>query len=427
MSEITTNKIAPLSWIASTWIASGIPFIALSSTAAIMYDSLGLPDNEIAFWTSFIMLPWALKFLWAPLLEMFMTKRYYVYVSQFFLGALFALVSVSLITDSFFGLSIGLFTAIAFAAATQDLAADGIYINELNQKEQQQYLGWQVVFKSTAKALFGPALVALAFVIEESYGLKAAWMTIMMIYALAMTLLGVISANNLPAGGGAVHAVESAPESVVIYWDVVVQFFKKKNIIIGLVFIFFYRLAEAQAIKIAPLFFTATRIEGGLAFDQEETSFTFNVLGVIAFVLGSFLAGYFVAARTLNRMTLLFLCAVMNLSLLVYAYLALFQPVDETPIMLMVAFQHFCYGFGLLALVFYILQEITPGKYRLAYFSFATAMMYFSYIIPGMFSGLLSEYMGYYDFFIWIIICTIPAYFMSGLVPLNNSNNTTAS
>ena len=427
MSEITTNKIAPLSWIASTWIASGIPFIALSSTAAIMYDSLGLPDDEIAFWTSFIMLPWALKFLWAPLLEMFMTKRYFVYVSQFFLGALFALVAVSLIADSFFGLSIGLFTAIAFAGATQDLAADGIYINELNQKEQQQYLGWQVVFKNIAKALFGPALVVLAFVIEESYGLKAAWMTIMMIYALVMMLLGVISAYNLPVGGSAIHAVESAPEAVVIYWDVVVQFFRKKNLTIGLLFIFFYRLAEAQAIKIAPLFFTATRIEGGLAFDQEETSFTFNVLGVIAFVLGSFFAGYFIAARTFNRKTLLFLCTAMNLPLLIYAYLAMYQPVDEMPIMLLVAFQHFCYGFGLLALVFYVLQEITPGKYQLAYFSFASAVMYFAYILPSMFSGLLSDYMGYYDFFIWILICTLPAYFMSALVPLKNTNNTIAS
>ncbi|WP_439504929.1 hypothetical protein [Sediminibacterium sp.] len=427
MSEITTNKIAPLNWISSTWIASGIPFIALSSTAAIMYDSLGLPDDEIAFWTSFIMLPWALKFLWAPLLEMFMTKRYFVYVSQFFLGALFALVSVSLIADSFFGLSIGLFTAIAFAAATQDLAADGIYINELNQTEQQQYMGWQVVFKNIAKVLFGPALVALAFVIEESYGLKAAWMTIMMIYALAMMLLGVISAYNLPVGGKAVHTVESAPEAVVIYWDVVVQFFKKQNLAIGLFFIFFYRLAEAQAIKIAPLFFTATRIEGGLAFDQEETNFTFNVLGVIAFVLGSFVSGYFVAARTFNRKTLLFLCTAMNLSLIIYAYLALFQPVDEMPIMLMVAFQHFCYGFGLLALVFFILQEITPGKYRLAYFSFASAVMYLAYIIPAMFSGLLSEYMGFYDFYIWILICTLPAYFMSAVVPLKNIHHATAS
>ena len=427
MSEITTHKIAPLSWISSTWIASGIPFIALSSTAATMYASFDLPDDEIAFWTSFIMLPWALKFLWAPLLEMFMTKRYFVYVSQFFLGALFALVAVSLISDSFFALSIGLFTAIAFAAATQDLAADGIYINELNPKEQQQYLGWQVVFKNIAKALFGPALVALAFLIEESYGLKAAWMAIMMIYALVMMLLGVISAYNLPTGGGAVHAVESAPESVVIYWDVVVQFFKKKNILIGLFFIFFYRLAEAQVVKIAPLFFKAARIDGGLAFDNDETSFTFGVFGVIAFVLGSFVAGYFVAALSFNRKTLLFLCTAMNLPLLIYAYLALTQPVDEMPIMLLVAFQQFCYGFGLMALVFYILQQIAPGKYQLAFFSFGTAVMYFSYVLPGMFSGILSEYMGYYEFFIWVIICTIPAYFMSALVPLNNSADATAS
>eukprot|EP01041_Mallomonas_annulata_P036883 gene36883-60080_t len=90
----------------------GIPFIALSSTAGIMYHSFELPDEEVVFWTSFIMLPWALKFLWGPLLEMFKTKKYFVYVSQFFLGVLFALVAVSIISDRFFGLSIGLFTAI---------------------------------------------------------------------------------------------------------------------------------------------------------------------------------------------------------------------------------------------------------------------------------------------------------------------------
>ena len=426
MSEITTHKIAPLSWISSTWIASGIPFIALSSTAATMYASFDLPDDEIAFWTSFIMLPWALKFLWAPLLEMFMTKRYFVYVSQFFLGALFALVAVSLISDSFFALSIGLFTAIAFAAATQDLAADGIYINELNPKEQQQYLGWQVVFKNIAKALFGPALVALAFLIEESYGLKAAWMAIMMIYALVMMLLGVISAYNLPVGV-LQFMLLNLPLNRSLFIGMWWFNFSRKRIFSLVYFYFLLSFSGSSSSKNCSFVFKAARIDGGLAFDNDETSFTFGVFGVIAFVLGSFVAGYFVAALSFNRKTLLFLCTAMNLPLLIYAYLALTQPVDEMPIMLLVAFQQFCYGFGLMALVFYILQQIAPGKYQLAFFSFGTAVMYFSYVLPGMFSGILSEYMGYYEFFIWVIICTIPAYFMSALVPLNNSADATAS
>lgn len=427
MSEINTKQVAPLGWIASTWFATGIPFIALSSTAGIMYHSFKLPDEEVAFWTSFILLPWALKFLWAPLLEMFKNKKYFVYVSQFFLGVLFALVAVSIISDRFFGLSIGLFTAIAVFAATQDAAADGVYINELNKFQQQQLIGWQSVFQQLSKAIFGAALVFFAFQIEEVYGLKIAWMTVMIIYAIVMITHGVISVNKLPTGGEAVHAVESAPEAIVIYKDVLIQFLKKKNLWIGLTFIFLYRLAEAQAVKIAPLFFKASRMDGGLGIDKADASFIFDVIGLIAFVLGSLASGYFVAKKTFNRKTLLTLCAVMNIPLMVYSYLAITQPVDELPIILLVAFQQFCYGFGLLALVYYILQEITPGRYRLSYFSFAAAAMNFAFIIPGMFSGYLSEYMGYYEFFIWIIICTIPAFIMSATVPLTNAPEPTAN
>ena len=416
MSEITTKQSSPLGWIASSWMARGIPFIALSGTVAAMYDSFDITDTEITFWTSVIMLPWALKFLWAPLLEMFKTKRYFVYVSQFFLGVLFALVAVSLISDRFFGLSIGFFIAIAVAAATQDAAIDGIYVNELSAKEQQQFAGWQTVFFTLAKSLFGPGMVALAFLLQESYGLKIAWMVVMLIYAVLMITAGVISATKIPEGGTAVHEVESAPEAAVIYKDVMLQFFKKKHLFFGIGFIFLFRLAEAQVVKIAPLFFKASRIEGGLGFDKSDASFIFDIVGLFAIVIGSLAASYFAAAKSFNHKTLMTLCAVMNLSYLVYTYLAIAQPVDELSIIFMVAFQHLCYGFGLMALLFFILQELTPGKYRLANFSFAMAIMYLAYLLPGMVSGFFSDYMGYYEFFVWIIICTIPAYIISALV-----------
>lgn len=426
MSDITNKQISPLGWIASSWMARGIPFIALSSTMATMYDSFDVSDTEVALWTSVIMLPWALKFLWAPLLEMFKTKRYFVYVSQFFLGVLFALVAVSLISDSFFGLSVGFFIAIAVAAATQDAAIDGIYVNELDAKQQQQFAGWQTVFFTIAKSLFGPGLVALAFLLQDSYGLKIAWMVVMLIYAVLMIIAGVISATKIPTGGNAVHEVDSAPEAAVIYKDVILQFVRRKNLLFRIGFVFLFRLAEAQVVKIAPLFFKASRIEGGLGIDKTDTAFIFDVVGLIAFVIGSLAAGYFVAARSFNRKSLLTLCAVMNLSYLVYTYLAIAQPVDEISIIAMVAFQQLCYGFGWMALLFFVLQELTPGKYQLANFSFGMAILYLAYLLPGMVSGYFSDYMGYYEFFVWIIICTIPAYIMSALVPLQANTTSEA-
>ncbi|MBS4064571.1 MAG: MFS transporter, partial [Chitinophagaceae bacterium] len=177
--------------------------------------------------------------------------------------------------------------------------------------------------------------------------------------------------------------------------------------------------------KIAPLFFKASRIEGGLGIDKADASFIFDIVGLVAIVIGSLAASYFAASKSFNRKTLMTLCAVMNLSYLVYTYLAIAQPVDELSIIVMVAFQHLCYGFGLMALIFFILQELTPGKYQLANFSFAMAIMYLAYLLPGMVSGFFSDYMGYYEFFVWIIICTIPAYIMSALVPLNSAPSET--
>lgn len=427
MSEINTKQGSPLGWIASTWMATGIPFIAMSTTVAAMYNSFKLPDTDVAFWTGLIMLPWAFKFLWTPFLEMFKTKKYFVYVSQFFLGVLFALVAVSLISDRFISLSIGLFLAIGVAASTQDAAADGIYIHELDTTLQQRFLGWKTLFQNLAKALFGPGLIMLAFQIEEAYGLKIAWMVVMIIYAIIMIVMGVISANYLPSGGNAVHEVESAPEAIVIYKDVIVQFLKRKNLIAGFGFFFLYRLAEAQVVTIAPLFFKATRVEGGLGIDKDDTSFIFGVIGLIAFIAGSVASGYYVASKTFTRKTLLTLCAIMHVPLLIFAYLAISQPVDDLPIIIMVAFQQFSYGFGLLAIVYFTLQELTPGRYPLANFSFAVGMMHLAYVVPTMFSGYLSDYMGYYEFFIWIIICSIPAFVISATVPLTQSNNATAS
>ena len=251
-------------------------------------------------------------------------------------------------------------------------------------------------------------------------------MVVMLIYAVLMIIAGVISATKIPTGGNAVHEVDSAPEAAVIYKDVMLQFIRRKNLMFGIGFIFLFRLAEAQVVKIAPLFFKASRIEGGLGIDKTDAAFIFDVVGLIAFVIGSLAAGYFVAARSFNRKSLLTLCAVMNLSYLVYTYLAIAQPVDEFSIIAMVAFQQLCYGFGWMALLFFVLQELTPGKYQVANFSFAMAILYLAYLLPGMVSGYFSDYMGYYEFFVWIIICTVPAYIMSALVPLEANKTSEA-
>jgi len=200
MRQPTTPK-SPLFWIPSTWFAMGLPFVALSTASAIMYKNFGISDTSIAFWTSLIMLPWTLKPLWGPFLEMFKTKKYFVYITQIITGSIFGLIAISLHLDHFFSISITLMAIIAISASTHDTAADGIYLNELDPAQQAKYVGWQGAFYNVAKIVSGGLLVYLAGELEKRYGLINAWVTVMSFYCIIMVSLGFYNMKMLPEGG----------------------------------------------------------------------------------------------------------------------------------------------------------------------------------------------------------------------------------
>jgi PAT family beta-lactamase induction signal transducer AmpG len=414
------KKRNPLQWIPTTWFAMGLPFVALSTASAIMYKNFGITDTSIAFWTSLIMLPWTIKPLWGPFLEMFKTKKYFVYITQIITGSIFGLIAISLHLDHFFSISIALMAIIAISASTHDTAADGIYLNELSAAEQAKYVGWQGAFYNVAKIVSGGLLVYLAGELEKKYGLTNAWVTVMLFYCVLMLLLGFYNMKTLPEGGVS-KQVGSLKEGFDVLKDVVITFFQKKNIWYGLAFIVFYRFAEGQAIKITPLFFKATRAEGGLELSTSEIGVLYGVFGAAAFVLGSIVAGNFVSrSGGLTRKSLLILCCFFNLPFAAYAYLAIALPVNLYVIGSAVAIEYFGYGFGFVGLILYIMQQMAPGKYKTAHYAFGSGLTNLGFMLPSMVSGFVSDKIGYQYFFIWVLVSTIPAFLISWLVPLPN-------
>jgi PAT family beta-lactamase induction signal transducer AmpG len=414
------KKRNPLQWIPTTWFAMGLPFVALSTASAIMYKNFGITDTSIAFWTSLIMLPWTLKPLWGPFLEMFKTKKYFVYITQIITGSIFGLIAISLHLDHFFSVSIALMAIIAISASTHDTAADGIYLNELNAAEQAKYVGWQGAFYNVAKIVSGGLLVYLAGELEKKYGLINAWVTVMLFYCVLMVSLGFYNMKTLPEGGAS-RQVGSLNEGFAVLKDVVITFFQKKNIWYGLAFIVFYRFAEGQAIKITPLFFKATRAEGGLGLSTSEIGVLYGVFGAAAFVLGSIVAGNFVSkSGGLTRKSLLILCCFFNLPFAAYAFLAIALPVNLYIIGSAVAIEYFGYGFGFVGLILYIMQQMAPGKYKMAHYAFGSGLTNLGFMLPSMVSGFVSDKIGYQYFFIWVLVSTIPAFLISWLVPLPN-------
>ena len=419
MKNIQQLQRHPATWIPTTWVAMGLPFVALATASAIMYKNMGISDSSIAFWTSLIMLPWTIKPLWGPFLEMFKTKKFFVYTTQIFTGCVFGLLAISLQLNHFFAVSIGLLTIIAFSGATHDIAADGVYLNELTLKQQAQYVGWQGAFYNIAKVLSGGVLVYFAGELEKKVGITNAWMYVMFLYGIIMIVLGIYNSKMLPTGGAAKN-VQTVGEGMNTLKDVLITFFQKKNIVLSLCFIVLYRFAEGQAIKITPLFFKAARTEGGLGLSTSQIGILYGVFGSIAFVLGSIIAGYFTAKFGLTRKTLMVLCTFFNVPFAAYAFLAIYLPQNVNIIGAAVAIEYFGYGFGFVGLILFIMKQIAPGKYKMAHYAIAGGLMNLGFMFPSMVSGFVSEYLGYKDFFIWVLVATIPAFLVSWYVPLNS-------
>jgi len=399
----------------------GLPFIAISLASVLMYESMGISDAKIAFWTSIIMLPWTIKFLWSPVMEMFKTKKHFIVATQLITGLTFGIVALSLPLNSFFTYSIALLAVIAFSGSTNDIATDGIYMDVLSSRLQAKYIGWQGASYNMAKILTSGAFVYLAGELEKRFGVIDAWMVVMGIYGAVMILLALYHIRMLPSGGSA-KEVKSLKEGFKTLWDVIVTFFQKKNIYIYIGFIVIYRFAEGFAIKIAPLFFKAGVAEGGLGLSTSEVGIIYGGFGSAAFVLGSLLAGYFIAWRGLKK-ALLVLVASFNVPFVMYALLAYTQPDNLYIIGGAVVLEYLGYGFGFVGLILFMMQQVAPGKYKMAHYAFASGIMNLGFMIPSMLSGFISDWLGYKVFFILVLVATIPVFIAAYFIPFANPDN----
>ncbi|WP_372751891.1 MFS transporter [Labilibaculum sp.] len=412
----------PVFWVPSAYFAMGLPFIAIAQASVLMFKSFEVSDSLIAFWTSLIMLPWTLKPLWSPLLEMFKTKKHFVVATQLLTGITFALVAFALQFNDFFTYAIALLAIIAFSGATHDIATDGVYLSELSGQQQAKYIGWQGAFYNMAKILTAGALVYLAGILEKKFGVLHAWMVVMLTYSIIMILLAFYHMRMLPSGGEKNSEVKSLKEGFATTVDVIKTFFQKKYIIWFIAFIVAYRFAEGFAIKIAPLFFKASVADGGLGLSTSDIGLIYGVFGSAAFVLGSLLAGYYIAKRGLKR-SLFSLVLIFNVQFAVYAILAIYRPDNIYIIGSAVVVEYCAYGFGFVGLMLYMMQQVAPGKYKMAHYAFATGIMNLGIMLPGMFSGFLSDWLGYKLFFIVVLFATLPILLGAKFIPFPHSEN----
>lgn len=425
---------SPITWVPSVYFAMGLPFVVLNMVSVLMFKGMGIRDGQITFWTSLIMMPWTLKFLWSPFLEMYKTKKFFVVLTQLVTGLGFLLVGLVLHLPWFFSLCIFLMAIIAFSGATHDIATDGVYMAELSKEEQASWIGWQGAFYNIAKIVASGGLVWVAGRLIKHFGgvegatkevmhsaATNAWMIVMIAIGALMILLGLYHIKQLPSGKGTAVKTESAKETFDRLVEVLKNFFTKKHIVYYIFFIILYRFGEGFVMKIVPLFLKAARSAGGLGLNEEQIGLYYGTFGAAAFVLGSVLAGYYISHFGLKR-TLFSLCCIFNLPFVAYTFLSQVQPESGLLIGSMITLEYFGYGFGFAGLTLFMMQQIAPGKHQMAHYAFASGIMNLGVMLPGMVSGLISDAIGYKWFFVFTLIATIPAFLITYFVPFTHSD-----
>lgn len=427
---------SPLRWVPSAYFAMGMPFVVLNMVCVLMFKGLGIEDSQIALWTSVIMFPWTIKFLWSPFLEIFKTKKFFVVATQLISGVGFGLVALALHLPDFFAVSIAILAVIALSGATHDIALDGLYMDELSKQDQAKYIGWQGAFYNLAKLVATGLLVYLAGLLINHYktggatdqeAALPAWTVIMVACGAILVILGLYHSRALPSSAAVHNDGEKSAKAILgELWAVIRDFFTKKYIGWYILFIILYRLGEGFVMKIVPLFLKASRADGGLGLTEQQIGVFYGSFGAGAFVLGSLLAGYYISHLGLKKALFSLVC-IFNLPFLVYTYFAWVQPESVLLIGSGIVLEYFGYGFGFVGLTLFMMQQVAPGKHQMAHYAFASGIMNLSVMMTGAVSGFLSDALGYKLFFIVVMAAVIPIFIMTRFIPFTYPDNAASS
>ena len=430
MNNTPQKQRNPITWIPSVYFAMGIPFVALSLVSVIMLSDLGIDEAKITFWASLLTLPYTLKPIWSPILELYRTKKEFVVITQLLSGICFTLIAFCLPLPYYFSFAIALMAIIGFSGATHDIATDELYLTSLTPKIQAKYIGWQGAFFNLAKVLANGGLVWLAGKLIRHFQAtnpeKAtiyAWMIIMVILGGMLIFLSIYHFFTLPKGENSSERPQSLKQSMASFVEVFKEFFTKKHIAVYILFIVCYRLTEGFSLKMVPLFLKASRDIGGLGLSNEYIGLVYGTLGTLAFIIGSILGGYYIAHFGLKKVLFSLVC-IFNIPFVVYFLFAYFQPENLTIVATGLVAEYFCYGFGFVGLTLFMMQQVATGEHAMAHYAFASGIMNLGFMIPGMISGWIYKEVGYQTFFIIALILAIPIFILSRKIPFTNNDKT---
>ena len=406
----TDNR--PWYWIPVLNFASGLPYAIIISVSVIMYKNLGINNEDIGIYTSLLYLPWVIKPLWSPFIDLYSTKRKWFLSMQLVISIAFLIVGLTIPFSNFFVISLAVFWVAAFASASNDVASDGFYMLALEKEQQSFFLGIRSTFYRLSMLTGNGLIVVIAGYLEQEYGDKQkAWSYTMIVVALIMAIITIYNFFSTPKTETTI--VENKTELVPnkSFGAVFATFFQKKQIGLVLAFILLFRLGESQLLKMLTPFLIDPITAGGMGLTTQDVGVIYGTFGVISLTVGGILGGIVISRDGLGKWMLPMILA-MHLPIIGFILLSHFHPGSVIYVYLTVIAEQFGYGFGFAAFMMYLIY-VADGESKTSHYSNATGFMALGMMLPGMLSGYIQEYLGYGNFFIWVFLATIPGLILS--------------
>ncbi|MFT3740755.1 MAG: MFS transporter [Breznakibacter sp.] len=396
-----------------------MPYVVVMSVSVILYKNMGISNTDIALYTGWLYLPWVIKPIWSPVVDLLKTKRWWIMAMQLLVGAALGMVALSLHLPSFFFFTLLFFWLMAFTSATHDIAADGFYMLGLNADTQAAFVGVRSLFYRLAMVFGQGAVVVAAGQLQQITGdVVFAWTVVFAVLALLFGVFVIYHWWALP------RLLSDGPVVDGAGWfsgfgRTFVSFFSKPGVGVALAFFLLFRLGESQLIKMASPFLLDGREVGGLALTTSQVGIVYGTVGVVCLILGGILGGVAIYANGL-KFWIWWMTLAINLPHLLYVAMAYLQPVNIVAIGTMVAIEQLGYGFGFTAFTMYMMQ-FAEGEHKTSHYAMATGFMALGMMLPGMASGWLQSLVGYKLFFVWVTLCAVPGFVVVRFLKINGT------
>ena len=412
---------SPWLWVPSLYFAEGVPYFLVNNISVMMFAKMGVPNGQMAFFTTLLYFPWFLKGLWSPIVDVIKTKRWWILTMQVLMTAMMILLTVTLpkpspeaiaegaVPINLFWVTLVLFIVAAFASATHDIAADGYYMLAHSPSSQAAFIGIRSTAYRIASVFGQGVLVFIAGRIEKSTGdIPFSWQVTIGVSAIIFFIVTLYHTFVLPKAADDKPRIDPSEGAGATFRELgnsFKTFFTTKGVALAIIFMLLYRLPEGFLIKMCQPFLVAGRDNGGLGLDTDAVGVVYGTIGVIALLAGGIAGGVYASKVGLKK-ALWIMTACMTLPCLTFCYLSIFLPTNLITISVAVSIEQFGYGFGFTAYMLYMMY-FSEGEFKTSHYAICTAFMALSMMLPGFVAGYIQEAIGYVNFFWMVMFCCI--------------------